>query len=135
MSENEKKKKILIIDDEADTVTYLETLLRDNGYETISANNGKEGMVKVKSENPDLVLLDVSMPEQSGMGFYREIRGDTKLSAIPVIFVTGVTGFGGDDQAIRKFIEGRKNIAPPDGYFAKPIDRDDFIKKINAILG
>ena len=135
MSVDEKKKKILIIDDEADTVTYLETLLRDNGYETISANNGKEGMIKVRSENPDLVLLDMSMPEQSGMGFYREIRGDTKLSLIPVIFVTGVTGFGGDDQAVKKFIEGRKHIAPPEGYFAKPIDRDELLKKISQILG
>ena len=135
MFETKKKKTILVIDDEADTVTYLETLLRDNGYETISANNGKDGMAKVKSEHPDLVVLDISMPEQSGMGFYREIKTDMKLAAIPVVFVTGVTGFGGDDQAIKTFIEGRRNIAPPDGYFAKPIDRDAFIKKVGELLG
>jgi CheY-like chemotaxis protein len=132
---SEKQKKVLIIDDEADTVTYLETLLRDNGYDTISANNGKEGMEKVKSDNPDLVLLDMSMPEQSGMGFYRDIINDEKLAKIPVIFVTGVTGFGGDDQALKKFIEGRKNIPSPAGFFPKPIDRDAFLKKVDEILG
>jgi CheY-like chemotaxis protein len=131
----EKQKKILIIDDEVDTVTYLETLLRDNGYDTISANNGKAGMEKVKSEHPDLVLLDMSMPEQSGMGFYRAIIGDEILAKIPIIFVTGVTGFGGDDQALKKFIEGRKNIPSPAGFFPKPIDRDVFLKKIGEILG
>ena len=131
---SEKQKKVLIIDDEADTVTYLETLLRDNGYNTISANNGKEGMEKVKSEHPDLVLLDMSMPEQSGMGFYREIIGDENLAKIPVIFVTGVTGFGGDDQALKKFIEGRRNIPAPAGFFPKPIDRDAFLKKVGEIL-
>jgi CheY-like chemotaxis protein len=135
MSDIKKMKKILVIDDDADTVIYLETLLRDNGYETISASNGIAGMDKVKSEHPELVVLDVSMPQQSGMGFYRDIKADAKLTAIPVIIVTGVTGYGGDDQAIKKFIEGRRTIAPPDGYFAKPIDRDAFLKKVGEILG
>ena len=63
-------KKILIMDDDPIIVDYLADLFRDNGYETISANNGKDGMAKVKSEHPDLVVLDISMPEQSGMGFY-----------------------------------------------------------------
>ena len=134
MSNEKKQKKVLVIDDEADTVTYMETLLQDNGYSTLSANDGIQGMEKAKNENPDLIILDVSMPEQSGMGFYRDIKKNDKLSSIPVIFVTGVTGFGGDDQAIKKFLVGRRNVPKPDGYFAKPIDRDEFIKKVNEIL-
>ena len=134
MTDQKKNKKILVIDDEADTVTYMETLLQDNGYDTISANDGRQGMEKAKNENPDLIVLDVSMPEQSGMGFYRDLKKDDKLSSTPVIFVTGVTGFGGDDQAIHKFLKGRRNIPEPEGYFAKPIDRDDFIKKLGEIL-
>ena len=127
-------KKILVIDDEADTVIYLETLLRDNGYQTVSAYDGQEGMEKVKSERPDLVVLDVSMPQKSGMGFYKEIKSNPDLSSIPVIFVTGVTGFGGDDQGIKKFINGRRNIPPPEGFFSKPIDQDEFLKTVGKLL-
>jgi CheY-like chemotaxis protein len=134
MSDIKKTKKILVIDDEADTVTYMETLLQDNGYETISANDGHQGMEKAKKENPDLIILDVSMPEQSGMGLYRDMKKDSNLANIPIIFVTGVTGFGGDDQAIKKFLNGRRNIPAPEGYFSKPIDRDEFIKKVGEIL-
>lgn len=134
MTDEKKQKKILVIDDEADTVTYLETLLQDNGYNTISANDGVQGMEKAKTENPDLIILDVSMPERSGMGFYHDIKKDNQMASIPIIFVTGVTGYGGDDQAIKKFIAGLRKVPSPEGYFAKPIDRDEFIKKVNEIL-
>ena len=88
MSENKKGKKILVIDDEVDTVIYMETLLQDNGYETVSANDGVEGMEKAKSEHPDLVVLDVSMPEKSGMRFFKEFKSDPTLGEIPVILGT-----------------------------------------------
>jgi CheY-like chemotaxis protein len=127
-------KKILVIDDEMDTVVYLETLLQDNGYQTVSANDGQEGMEKVKTEKPDLVVLDMSMPQKSGMGFYRELKSNPDLASIPVIFVTGVTGFGGDKEGIKKFIDGRRNIASPEGYFSKPIDRDEFLKTVGKLL-
>lgn len=129
------RKKILVIDDEADTVTYLETLLQDNGYDTCSAGDGAAGMEKVNSEHPDLVVLDVTMPQKSGMGFYKDLKTDPQTAAVPVIFVTGVTGFGGDKEAIKKFLEGRRNLSPPEGFFSKPIDREAFIKKVGQLLG
>lgn len=134
MSETTKVKIILVIDDEADTVVYMETLLQDNGYQTISASDGQEGMEKAISEIPDLVVLDVSMPQKSGMGFYKEFKSNPDLTSIPVIFVTGVTGFGGDEQGIKKFLDGRRNIPPPEGFFSKPIDREEFIKTVDKLL-
>ena len=128
------QKKVLVIDDEQDQVTYLETLLRDNGYDTISAYDGKAGMEKVRSEKPDLIILDVTMPERSGTGFYRDIKTNPETESIPVIFVTGVTGFGGDKDGIKKFIEKRPNLPSPEGFFSKPIVREDFIKKVGEIL-
>ena len=127
-------KKILVIDDEIDTVVYLTTLLQDNGYQTVSANDGQEGMVKVKTEKPDLVILDMSMPQKSGMGFYRELKSNPDLASIPVIFVTGVTGFGGDTEGIKKFIDGRHNIASPEGFFSKPIEQNEFLKTVGKLL-
>ena len=129
-----KGKKILIIDDEAHIVTYLETLLQDNGYETNSAGNGKEGFEKAKNERPDLICLDINMPEQSGVRFYRNVKDDPELSDIPIVVVTAVTGYGGDPEPFKKFISTRKQVPPPQAFFSKPIDREQFIAQVDKLL-
>ena len=101
-------KKILIVDDEPDIVSYLEMLLQDQGYETVTAGNGNEALEAVRAEQPDLVTLDITMPEASGTRFYKEMRTDPELSQIPVIIVTAVTGLGGDKYAYEKFISNRQ---------------------------
>ena len=128
------RKKILVVDDEPNVVAYLETLLQDNGYDTVSAANGLEGMEKVRSEKPDLVTLDISMPEESGIRFYRDIKADPDLAGIPIVIVTGVTGYGYKPEDFQKFISSRKKIPPPDGFVAKPIDRDELMKGVTSLL-
>ena len=128
------KKRILVLDDEPHVVTYLETLLHDNGYETVSASDGKEGMEKVRSEEVDLVCLDISMPEESGIRFYRNLKDDPKLSAIPVVVVTAVTGYGGDPEPFKRFISTRKQVPPPEGFLSKPIDKQEFLDTIARVL-
>lgn len=127
-------KKVLIVDDEPDIVSYLEMILQDNGYETLSAVNGNEALERVRKDRPDLVTLDISMPEASGTRFYKELRTDSELSGIPVFIVTGVTGLGGDQYAYEKFISNRRLVPAPEGYFPKPIDREAFIKAVNEVL-
>jgi CheY-like chemotaxis protein len=134
MSSEQLIKKILIIDDEPDVVSYLEMLLRDAGYETVTASNGREGMEMARQEKPDLVSLDVSMPEASGTRFYKEIRQDPDLAEIPVIIVTAVTGYAGDPYGYEKFLSGRKLVPAPDGFFPKPIDPEPFLAKIGELL-
>jgi CheY-like chemotaxis protein len=127
-------KKILIVDDEADVVTYLETLLQDNGFDTISAQDGVDGLAKARQEHPDLVALDISMPRKSGVRMYREMREDPALAAIPVVVVTAVTGYGGDPEVFHKFLDSRRHMPPPEAFVAKPIDREDFVKTITRLL-
>jgi len=136
MSENisNGRKKILVVDDEPHVVTYLETLLQDNGYETIAAFNGREGMEKIQSEKPHLVCLDITMPEESGIKLYRDLKTNPDLRMTPVIIVTAVTGYGGDPDGLKKFLSTRRDVPPPDGYFSKPIDRSDFIAKVKQLL-
>ena len=69
-----EKKKILIIDDEPDTLVYFSSLLEDSGYITVTAENGDEGLKKLQDDNFDLITLDVTMPEMSGVKCYRNIR-------------------------------------------------------------
>lgn len=129
-----KNKRILVLDDEPDVLTYLETLLRDNGYDTISARNGREGMKLIRSHKPDLVTLDISMPESSGTRFYRELKCDPELAGIPVVVVTAVAGNGGDPYKFHEILTGRQQVPPPDGYFPKPIERNEFLEAIADLL-
>jgi CheY-like chemotaxis protein len=131
---SDAKKKILVLDDEPDVVVYLETLLRDNGYETISAGEGRTGMELAKKEKPDLITLDISMPEASGARFYKEIKGDPALSAIPIVIITAVTGSDGDPRAYEKFISGRKAVPAPEGFLPKPIVKEELIGMVGSIL-
>jgi CheY-like chemotaxis protein len=135
MGESESDRKtILVLDDEPHVVTYLETLLQDNGYKTISASDGKEGMEKVRSEAVDLVCLDMSMPKESGVRFYRNLKDDAELSEIPVLIVTAVTGKGGDPEAFKNFISTRNQVPPPEGFLSKPIDKQEFLDTVAGIL-
>jgi CheY-like chemotaxis protein len=133
MSEN--KKHVLVIDDEPDVVTYLTTLLEDNGYETVAAANGIEGMARAKERRPDLICLDITMPEQSGIRFYRNLRDDAELAAVPVLVVTAVTGKGGDPAPFEEFLSSRPSVPAPEGFFSKPIDREQFLAKVGELIG
>lgn len=123
------RKKVLVVDDEDDILTYLTTLLEDNGYDTAVARDGAEALEKVKAEAPDLITLDISMPERSGIGFYRDIKKSEEWGSIPIVLITGVTG--GVDQ----FLSSRKQVPPPDGFLPKPIDKEKFLQLVSELTG
>jgi CheY-like chemotaxis protein len=139
-------RKILIVDDEPDVVTFLRSVLQENGYKSISAKNGVEGLEMLRKERPDLVLLDLMMPKKSGITMFQELRKDPTMSNIPVIIVTGVSEVTGVDfrdfmykQPLRdekKFVEttGLTKYTVPDGYIEKPIDPDTLIKVVKEVL-
>jgi CheY-like chemotaxis protein len=134
MKTSQQTKRILIVDDEPNVVTYLEMLLRDNGYETVSASNGAEALESVRGEKPDLVTLDISMPETSGVRFFKELKGDPRTADIPVVVVTAVTGYAGDPYGYMKFMQKQSNLTEPDAFFPKPIDKEPFLDKIQTLL-
>ncbi len=120
-------KTVLVVDDEPDVQTYISTLLEDNGYRTILAKNGHEALEAVKAHPPDLVTLDISMPEKSGVRFYRDLRESEDWKLIPVVIVTGVSG------DFKRFISTRKKVPPPDGYVPKPIDREALLAVVQKL--
>jgi len=124
------RKKILIVDDEEDIRTYLSTLLGDEGFETLLAKDGEEAWKQVGANSPDLITLDISMPEKSGIKFYREMKADDRWKKIPIIIVTGVS------EDMRKFLSSRHQVPPPEGYLSKPVNREEIlalIQKLTAI--
>jgi CheY-like chemotaxis protein len=133
---NGEKKKILVVDDEPDVLTYLVSLFEDNNYNAITAIDGKDGMEKVQSEKPDLITLDISMPEKSGIRFYREMKADPELEIIPIVIVTGVesTLDGGSGKDFERFLGTRRKVPPPDGFIMKPVDADKLLGTVAELL-
>jgi len=121
-------KKILIVEDEEDPRVYLETLLKENGYETAVAADGVKATATVKTFKPDLILLDVLMPEETGIKFYMDLVKEPDLSKIPVIVVSGAT------QYKSLFNLNRPILPRPVGFVEKPIDRELLLSKIKETL-
>ena len=122
-------KTILVVDDEPDARDFLCTVLQDNGFVTVTANDGTEAIAAIEQAPPDLVALDITMPEKSGVAVYRRLKEDDQLKGIPVIVVTGIS----DD--FKKFISSRRQVPPPEGYISKPVDHEQFIKMVRDLLG
>ena len=116
------KKTVLVVDDEPDTVAFLTTLLEDNGFATVAAGDGAQARAILEDLRPDLISLDITMPEKSGVRFYREVRDHEDLKALPIIIVTGIS------SEFEQFISSRKQVPPPDGYGPKPSDKERFIQ-------
>lgn len=134
MNEDRQTKRILILDDEPDIITYFEILLNDHGYQTSSAQDGIDGLAKARSEHPDLITLDISMPKKSGVRFYRELKSDPVLRNIPVVVVTAVTDDAGVPYAFKEFIRGDADFPAPEGYVPKPVEQDKFLDVIERVL-
>jgi CheY-like chemotaxis protein len=121
-------KRILIVDDEQDIRTYLSTLFEDQGYATVPAKDGVEAMQQVQAEIPDLITLDISMPEKSGVKFFRDLKSDERWKKIPVIIVTGVS------EDFKKFISSRQQVPAPEGFVPKPINQEEILTIVKKLL-
>jgi len=122
-----EKKTILVVDDEPDVRTFLSTLFEDSGYATVMAQDGNEALSRVKEKAPDLVTLDITMPNKSGVKFYREMKESAEWRKVPIIIVTGVSG------EFKTFISTRKQVPPPEGYLSKPIDKTEILKLVKKL--
>ena len=116
--------RILVVDDIPDNCFLLQTVLESEGYEVEVANNGRVALESITSHPPDLVLLDVMMPEMNGFEVTRRLRQNSSLPFIPILLVTGYS----EPTPADGFDVGA------DGFIRKPIDFDDLLDKIRIIL-
>jgi CheY-like chemotaxis protein len=117
-----------VVDDDPDTLTYLTTVLEDNGFATVSAKDGAEALQKIGEAPPDLVTLDIAMPEKSGVAVYRALKESDELKKIPVIITTGIS------EEFEKFISSRRKVPPPEAYIAKPVESDELVATVRDLL-
>ena len=117
-------KKILILEDDPNIVDYLSDLFQENGYETLTASDGNEGLAKVKEEKPDLITLDVQMPERWGTIFKRILNKKEEFKDIPVVVISGIEK--------SEVVEKSEGVV---AYLSKPFDRDELQKIVKNTIG
>ncbi len=122
--------RALVIDDEPDQTTYLSTLLDDQGWKTRTANSADEGLALAREEVPDVVLLDVMMPERGGLSTLIALRKDPTTQAVPVVLVTGI-----QDTLTHDFgnFLNRFKKHHPDAYLEKPVDAEKLLKTLEQV--
>lgn len=123
------QKTILVVDDDPDARDFFITVLEDHGYATVSARDGNAALQQLEKSLPDLVTLDITMPEKSGVGVYRKLKETGEYKGIPVVIITGVS----DD--FKQFISSRRQVPPPEGYLSKPVEPQDLVAKVEDLLG
>lgn len=118
-------KKILIVDDEHNIVISLEFLMKREGYDVSIANDGEEAVTRIRSEQPDLVLLDVMMPRKSGFEVCQEIKSDPALKMVRILMLTAK---GRDTEVAKGLAMGA------DAYMTKPFSTKELVEKVRAML-
>ncbi len=120
-----EKKKILIVEDNELNMKLFHDLLEVHGYETIQTKDGREALGLAREHRPDLILMDIQLPEVSGLEVTKWIKDDEELKSIPVIAVTAFA-MKGDEEKIRN--------GGCEAYIAKPISVSTFLKTIEKVL-
>ncbi|ENO89623.1 response regulator transcription factor [Thauera linaloolentis] len=119
-------KKILIADDEQNIVISLEFLMKREGFEVVVANDGEEAARRIRSDCPDLVLLDVMMPKKSGFEVCQEIKADPAMAAVRILMLTAK---GRDTEVAKGLALGA------DAYMTKPFSTKELVEKVRGLLG
>ncbi|UCD55301.1 MAG: response regulator [Candidatus Omnitrophota bacterium] len=119
------KKKILLVDDEMDLVKLVSSRLTNSGYDVVTAYDGREALDKVKTEKPQLIILDLMLPRIDGHKVCAMLKADARYNKIPVLIFTA--------KAETEDMELSKE-AGADAYITKPFEPDALLKKIDELL-
>jgi CheY-like chemotaxis protein len=118
--------RILIVDDSQTVITFQKMMLRDEGYEIATAPNGRVALELIKKSPPDLVLMDVMMPEMNGVECCKHLKSDAATKHLPIIMVTTK---GNQTMVTSAYTAGCND------FVTKPIDKAELLRKIKTQLG
>ena len=123
-------KKILVVDDEPDLVEAVSIILESKGYAVVKAYGGGEGLKKARTENPDLIVLDVMMPDKDGYEVCKELKADEKYRAIPILLLTAVIS----NIPTSKYTQEMGLETEADDFVVKPVEPQELVKRVEALL-
>ena len=129
------RKKALVVDDNPDVRLFSVAVLKKNGYTPLEAEDGESGLRMIKAEKPDLVILDVLMPRQSGVRLYRELKTAKSLKDIKVIVLGEIAkkAFLRSQKALTEF--GDAEVPEPEIYLEKPVEPEELAEALKKVRG
>ena len=123
--------KILIVDDDPDLVEAVTMILESKDYDVIAAYGGIEGLEKAKTEEPDLIVLDVMMPDKDGYVVCKELKADPQYGKIPILLLTAVVS----KISTTRYTQQMGLETEADDYIDKPVEPAELVKRIEILLG
>src|SRR4030067_596014 len=123
-------KKVLIVDDDPDLVEAVSTILESKGYAVAKAYGGVEGLKKARTENPDLIVLDVMMPDKDGYTVCKELKADKKYRSIPILLLTAVVSH----IPTTKYTHQMGMDMEADDYMDKPVEPEELVKRVETLI-
>lgn len=124
------KEKILVVEDYPGDQKMITMALKSEAYEVIIASDGKEGIAKARSEKPDLIIMDVMMPEEDGLDACRELKNDPLCSHIPIVIHTSIN----DSPIILREFQKVSGSPYADAYIDKPCNPEDLVAVVKKCL-
>ncbi len=128
---NEGKKRVLVVDDEPDFVAVVKTYLEKAGFQVDVAYDGVQGLDKVRTQRPDVIVLDVMMPEKDGYTVCRELKQDSAYKDIPIVLLTAV----GSKVSSTTYSHFDGMSMEADDYLPKPASAEEITESVKRLLG
>ena len=125
------REKILVVEDYPGDQKMISMALEKENYEVITAMDGKEGIAKARNEKPDLIIMDVMLPEEDGLDACKELKADPQYAHIPIVIHTSIQ----DSPIILREIQKVTNAPYADAYIDKPCDPEELIAVVKKCLG
>ena len=129
-----KEKNILVVEDDLHMRIFITTVLETSGYNATASKDGQEGIRKVKEDRPDLIILDVMMPEEGGVSMYRQLKTDNQLKDIPVVMLSGVESKTFLHSLKMMSIGLRDPLPAPEAYVEKPPKAEELLNIVQKLL-
>lgn len=128
-------KEILVIEDENDVIEFLKMALEDAGYSVRTAQGVESAVAALQERRPDLITLDLIMPEKTGIRLYSELKGaDSPYKNIPIVIITGVDQNTKGSISFRDFFKDKQSVAKPEAYLTKPIQAKELLETLDTLL-
>jgi len=122
---------VAIVDDEEDITTYLGMALEDNGYRVVSITDASQAIPMLESAEPDLICLDLLMPERTGFSLYANLVEHTRLGSVPIVILSGLA----ERDELPAILDKAGELPEPADFLEKPVDIGLFLRTIASLLG
>ena len=124
------KKKILLVEDDVDFAEAIKLILESKSYDVAVAHDGQEGLKKVETEQPNLIILDVMMPEMNGYEVCAKLKSDPQYGLIPILLLTAV----GEAMPTTKYTKEMGMRMEADDYIPKPVEPNELVKRVENLF-